>query len=174
MRGDWFDTTADITNEAQDGTSWYSSLDLSHPPVNPQSTSELQIKAYADSRRRTSSSHRPQTALRQRRILRPTNLRCNNRARRGHGTGSSTVYLPGREEQRELAVDDQMLQCKSVLQALVVTAPDNLELVHSRTCIYCCLLASKQLSAVFHQYIQRPSAATSELCQYKLLMYWTC
>jgi hypothetical protein len=49
----------------------------------------------------------------------------------------------------------RVLRCKSVLQALIVTAPDNPRLVRLRACIYCRLLASKQLSAVFHRYLQR-------------------
>ncbi|KAF1930649.1 uncharacterized protein M421DRAFT_355509 [Didymella exigua CBS 183.55] len=53
-----------------------------------------------------------------------------------------------------------LLRCKSVRQALIVTSVDYLGLARLRACIYGRLLASKQLSAVFHRYTAATFAAT--------------
>jgi hypothetical protein len=92
MRGNWFDTTADIVNEAQGGTS--------HLLAPPFFFSKL-----TPSRRCSRRPHRPQDPQRQRHLFRPTNIWSASRPRRGSRVDSCTVHLPGREKQREVGLE---------------------------------------------------------------------
>jgi hypothetical protein len=88
MRGNWFDTQADIIDEAQNSKFFFfEGLALKHP---------FSMKLTQD--RPCCRSYRPQVAQRKGYILRTADVCCDCGAGGGYGTYCSAMYLFGREE----------------------------------------------------------------------------